>query len=176
MRRQSHGGSSILDKNFISLNPQIKSFSFYDRLSFRNEEQQLSKHDNLINRLIMMITTISFIFYIFISSFIGFSCGNWTESKKQQIEKKRKKLMPILLGIGVIYTLVFLSCIIIVVINRRKDDDWMGILGIGIWCQISIILLFSKKQNKSMRCYHIIIMYITFILYPMLFYTFFLKK
>jgi hypothetical protein len=164
----AHGGS-IPDRQIrrsISIRP----------MSFRNQFQQTRRKEQLFNRLLMSLVTLSVLFYAVLSPIIGFQCGKRTDEQEEHSLKMWKKLFPIVMTISIVYTLFFLySMIVIYQINR--NDDWMGILIVGIWCQISILLLWIKQYEiTNSRCYHIAIMYISWILFFFMFYSFFKKK
>lgn len=152
------------------------SMSSYRPLSFKNVQKHYRKNDLFVNRMIMIIATLSVFYYVILSQVIGYKCGDWSAEQEQQYQNKRKRLMPLLLTTGIIYTVVFL-CSLIYLIKTGSQDDSSGLFGIGVWCLISIIMLWSKKQDdKNIRCYHIIIMYITFIIYFLLLLSFFFGK
>lgn len=148
----------------------------YLPLSFKNVQQQHQRNKLVVNRFTMMIATLSFVYYIILGQMIGYQCGDWSVEQEQNFKNKQKKLMPVLLTISIVYAVIFFFSLIYL-IKTGNQGEWTGLLGIGIWCLISIIMVWSKKHDdKNIRCYHIIIMYITFIIYSLLLFSSFFGK
>lgn len=162
-------GSSLLHQRIrrpISIRP----------MSFRNQFQQTQRKEQLFNRLLMCVVTLSVLFYAVLSPVIGFQCGKRTDDQEEYSLTMWKKLFPFLKTISIVYTILFLFAMI-VVYGTSRNDDWMGILIVGIWCQISILLVWIKQYEiTNRRCYHISIMYISWILFVFMFYSFFKNK
>lgn len=145
-------------------------------ISLRNQFQSTKRKDFLVNVVIMILVTLSVIFYLFVTHIIGFTCRKQTEKEKEKSDTLRKKWMPFLWAIGSIYTIVFLIALITIISVSKDTDDLYGVFGIGIWCQISIFLILLGSEKA--QCYHITVMYITFILilYVFMLYSFFFGK
>ena len=158
-------GSSILGRRMQKSNTSFRPMSF--RYQFKKTQQ-----DQRFNRLLMSVVTLSVLFYGVLSPIIGFQCGQRTDKQEQYSQQMWKKLFPIVMTISIVYTMFFLYSMI-VIYQTSRNDDWMGILIVGIWCQISILLLWTKQYEiTNRRCYHIAFMYITWILFVLMLYSF----